>query len=68
VAAVLGSAAEPRRAALDPDAQADRYVGDRHAIAALEQALGVRPLDLDAQIAATAGYMKRITSSKQGQT
>jgi nucleoside-diphosphate-sugar epimerase len=68
VAAVLSSSAGPRRAPLDPDAQADRYVGDRQAIAALEQALGVRPLDLDAQIAATAAYMKRITSSKQGQT
>jgi UDP-glucuronate decarboxylase len=57
VIAVLKLDQVPQRAALDPALAPDRYVGDRTAIAGLEQRLGLRPLGLDRQIAATARYI-----------
>lgn len=57
VAAVLGRHDAPQRAPLDPALPPDRYIGERSAIAALEQQLGLQPLDLDRQIAATARYI-----------
>lgn len=57
VAAVLGIDAAPQRAPLDPALAPDRYAGDRAAIAGLERLLGVQPLGLDRQIAATARYI-----------
>ncbi len=57
VAAVLGRDTAPQRAPLDPALAPDRYVGDRTAIAGLERLLGIAPLALDRQIAATAHFI-----------
>ncbi|GAB2861292.1 hypothetical protein GCM10027277_32450 [Pseudoduganella ginsengisoli] len=57
VAAVLGRDTAPQRAPLDPALTPDLYAGNRAAIAKLEQLLGIAPLDLDRQIAATAQYI-----------
>jgi len=59
VAAVLGKAAAPApaRSALDPALPADRYVGERAGVAALEAMLGLRPMALDEQISRTADYI-----------
>jgi UDP-glucuronate decarboxylase len=57
VAAVLGKDQAPQRGPLDPALAPDSYVGERAGIAALERLAGVRPLALEAQIAATAAYI-----------
>jgi nucleoside-diphosphate-sugar epimerase len=57
VAAVLAPGAEVHRPRLDPEAPADRYVGDGQAYDALRRAAGVEPQTFDEQIRKTARYM-----------
>ncbi len=57
VAAVLAPGIEVRRPRFDPDAPADRYVGEGAAYDALRRAAGVQQIPFDEQIQATARYM-----------
>lgn len=57
VAAVLAPGTEIRRPRFDPDAPADRYVGEGAAYDALRRAAGVGQTPFDEQILATARYM-----------
>ena len=57
VAAQAGRPDLPIRRDPDPDAPADRYVGDGAAWAALTRRHGIVPRDLDEQIARTAVYL-----------
>jgi nucleoside-diphosphate-sugar epimerase len=57
VAAVLAPGVEVRRPRFDPEAPADRYVGEAAAYDALRHAAGVAQTPFDEQIRATARYM-----------
>jgi len=57
VAAVLAPGTGIHRARFDPEAAADRYVGEAEAYEALRRAAAVEPQTLDDQIRTTARYM-----------
>ena len=57
VAAVLAPGLEIHRPRFDPEAPADRYVGDAAAFTTLRQEAGVAQAPFDEQIRATARYM-----------